>query len=449
MQTIVPFEPSDSESLKLIADKILKLAKASGATAAEVSASVDFGLSVTARMREVETIEFNRDKGIGLTVYFGQKKGTATTTDTTLESLQETVDAACHIAKYTEEDDCSGLADSELMAKEIPDLNLYHPWSLEPVEAQSLALDCEGAALDFAPDSIHNSEGATLNTYQSLRIYANSHGFMGGYPTSRHSLSCSVIGKLNGSMQRDYYYTVARAAQDLESARRVGERAAERTVSRLGAKKIPTCEAPVIFVPEVARSLFGHFFSAISGSAIYRNSSFLLDSVGKTIFPKKLNLVERPLLPGALGSAPFDGEGVQTQDRDWVKKGKIQSYVLSSYSARKLGLKTTGNSGGLHNIFVSTGDKSFIELMKDMGTGLVVTELMGQGVNKVTGDYSRGAAGFWVENGELQFPVEEITIAGNLKDMFANIVEIGKDVDGRGNIQTGSVFIEKMMIAGS
>ncbi len=449
MHTISPFAPNEIAGLKVISEKMLELAKAAGASAAEVSTSIDCGLSVTARMREVETIEFNRDKGIGLTVYFGQKKGTATTTDTSLDSLKETLDAACHIAKYTEEDPCSGLADAALMATEVPDLNLYHPWSLEPIEAQALALDCEAAALDWQPDKIHNSEGATLHTYQSLRVYANSNGFMGGYPTSRHSLSCSVIGKANGLMQRDYYYSVARAAQDLESAQRVGEMAAQKTISRLGAKKIPTGVAPVIFVPEVARSLFGHFFSAISGSAIYRNSSFLMGAVGQKVFPNKINLIERPRLPGALGSAPFDGEGVATQDREWVKRGKVQSYVLNSYSARKLGLATTGNAGGLHNIFVSTGDKDFSQLLREMGTGLVVTELMGQGVNKVTGDYSRGAAGYWVEKGEACFPVEEITIAGNLKEIFANIVDIGKDVDERSNIQTGSVLIKKMMIAGS
>lgn len=447
-QAMDVYQETDLKQLYQVAERMLKRAKSLGASQAEVVTSVDAGISVTVRKGDVETIEFNRDNGIGLTVYFGQQKGSASTTDLSNEAVEETVSAACHIAKYTQPDACAGLADADRMAQEIPDLDLYHPWSIDAEYAIELAKNCESAGLNVDTKRLTNSEGATVSSYQSMRVYGNSHGFIAGYPASRQSISCCLIAQEGEGMQRDYYYTVSRNADDMQSAKEVGEEAAARTLQRLKARKVKTQEAPVLFIPETARGLWGHFFSGISGGAIYRKSSFLLDSVGEAIFPSHVQLKEMPHLRKALGSAPFDGEGVATQARDWVKEGVVQSYVLSSYSARKLGLETTGNAGGLHNILVSHGDKTLPELIKSMGKGLIVTELMGQGVNKVTGDYSRGATGLWVENGAIQHPVEEVTIAGNLKNMFKGVREIGADVDTRGNIQTGSVLVDTMMIAG-
>lgn len=435
-------------NLKQLASDLMKLAKKHGASAAEVGISSYMGLSVSVRLGNVETIEFHRDKEIGLTVYFGQCKGSANSTDINPASLEEMVKTACFIAQHTEADHCAGLVEKEKLAWNYPDLDLYHPWRISPERAVALAEECETAGLNKDP-RVKNSEGASVNTQESVSVYANSDGFIGGYPASSHSLQCVLVAEENGHMQRDYEYTVSRVAEELTSARQVGEKAAEKTVSRLNAKRLKTQQVPVIFVPECAKSLFGHFFSAISGGAIYRKSSFLLDQIGQMIFPKHITLAEKPHIKRAVGSAPFDAEGVATQEKNWIQEGILTSYVLNSYSARKLGLKTTGNAGGVFNIHISHADLNFKALLQTMGTGLVVTELMGSGANKLTGDYSRGAAGFWVEKGQILYPVEEITIAGNLKDMYKNMVSIANDVDRRGNIQTGSVLIEKMMVAGS
>jgi PmbA protein len=409
---------------------------------------MDQGLSVGVRLGEVETIEHHRSQGLGVTVYFGQRKGSASTTDLRTEALRETVAAACRIAQYAAEDEFAGLPDAELLAKEFPDLDLYHPWALDIEPAIALALECENAARGFHP-AITNSEGASLNTYQGLRVLGNSLGFLHGYPSSRHSLSCSVIGQSGDSMQRDDWWTVARDAGDLESAVQVGRKAAERTVRRLGARTLSTRQCPVLFAADVAGGLLGHFIGAIRGGNLYRKSSFLLDCLGKPVFPAFIHLHEQPHLRKALGSAPYDSEGVATRPRDLVKDGILQSYVLSTYSARKLGLQTTGNAGGVHNLILDPGELDLAALLKKMGKGLWVTELMGQGVNLVTGDYSRGASGFWVENGEIQDPVEEITIAGNLRDMYLKILAVGNDVDLRGNTRTGSILVEEMTVAGN
>ncbi len=435
------------ERLKSIATEILSEAKRQGASAAEAGISTSSGLSVTVRMGDVETIEHTRDKGLGLTVYFGKKKGSASTTDFSAEAVSDTVRAACAIARHTSEDECAGLADAELMAKTYPDLDLLHPWPLAPEEAIEIALETENSARGHDP-RITNSEGADVSHHEGSYVYANSNEFLGGYASSRHGISCAVIAKDDSGMQRDYWYSVARDAGALEAPPRVGEKAAERAVERLGSRKLSTRTAPVIYTAETARGLLFHFVNAIRGSNLYRESSFLLDSLGKKIFPEGFNIREEPHLKRALGSAPFDNEGVATQARDLVSNGVIQRYVLDSYSARKLGMQTTANAGGVHNLVVEPDDVSFDALLKEMDTGLVITELMGMGINTVTGDYSRGACGFWVEAGETRFPVEEITVAGNLRDMYAGIRRIANDVDVRGNIRTGSVLIEQMTIAG-
>lgn len=423
-------------------------AKRLGASEAEVGVSVDAGLSVTARLREVETIEYHRDRGMGITVYRGKRKGAASTADLSSQAIRDTVAKAYSIAGFTAEDPCAGLPDPDLLARDIPDLNLNHPWDIDPEAARDLAIRCEAAALEFDA-RIGNSEGATLSSHQGLRVFGNSLGFLAGYPSTAHSLSCAVIGQANGEMQRDYWYSSTRDWRELEDGVSIGRRAAQRTLDRLGARQMPTCVAPVLFVPELARGLIGHFLGAIRGGAQYRRSSFLLEAAGQRIFPEWFSCREFPHLPKALGSAPFDAEGVATSDRTWVDRGVLTGYVLSTYSARKLGLKTTGNAGGVHNLIVEPGSDDFAALLKKMGRGLVVTELMGQGVNGVTGDYSRGAAGFWVENGDLVYPVHEITIAGNLKDMFRGIVAVGSDVDHRGGIRTGSIMVDSMTIAGA
>ncbi|MFP5506701.1 MAG: metalloprotease PmbA [Gammaproteobacteria bacterium] len=437
-------QPAELEALvRLVLDE----SKACGASAAEAGVSLEAGLSVTVRLGEVETLEYHRDRGVGVTVYFGQRKGSASTSDFAPQALRETVRAACDIARYTNEDDCAGLADAALMAKDIPDLDLCHPWAIDAAGGIELAQRCEAAARD-ADARITNSEGATLSSHQGLRVYGNSHGFIAGYPSSRHSLSCSVIAGRDEHMQRDYWYDVARRHEDLDSAEHIGRLAAERTLRRLEGRKLGTRQVPVIFAAEIATGLFRSFVSAVRGSSLYRKSSFLLDHLGKPVFPDFVHIHEQPHLRGALGSAPFDSEGVATGARDLIAGGVLQGYVLDSYSARKLGMQTTGNAGGVHNLSVDPGGLDAEGLLREMGTGLLVTELMGQGVNLVTGDYSRGAAGFWVENGVVQYPVEEITIAGNLKDMFMNIVAIGSDVEHRGNYRTGSVLIERMTVAG-
>jgi PmbA protein len=429
-------------------EDLLAEAKRQGASAAEAGISSDTGLAVTARMADVETIEHTRDNGLGVTVYFDQRKGSASTSDLSTEAIKETVAAACNIARYTSEYEFTGLADAQLMAANLPDLDLYHPWTIEVEDIIELVKECESAALEQDP-RITNSEGATLNSHSGIQVYGNSHGFVGSYPSSRHSLSCSVIGQEGESMQRDYWYTVARAAEDLEAPKEVGTKAADRTLARLGARKIDTCQTAVLFQAETAVSLLRSLTSALNGTTLYRQASFLLDHLGKQIFPDFVHIQENPLLQRGLASAPFDNEGVATKPRDLVHDGILQSYILNSYAARKLGMQTTGNAGGVRNLSIDPGAMDLAGLLKKMDRGLLVTEMMGQGVNIVTGDYSRGAAGFWVENGKIAYPVEEITIAGNLKEMFQKLIAVGSDEERRGSIRTGSWLIENMMVAGN
>lgn len=440
--------PQALPALQQQVEAILAEAARQGASACEVAVSAGQGLSTTVRQGEVETVEFNRDQGFGITLYVGQRKGSASTSATGEAAIRETVAAALAIAKHASEDECAGLADAALMARELPELDLYHPWSITPEQAVEQALSCEAAA--FAADArIKNADGTSLNTHQGCRVYGNSHGFIGGYASTRHSLSCVMIAEGEGQMQRDYWYDVNRQGELLADAVGIGQRAAERAVSRLGARPVPTCEVPVLFAAELAGGLFSHLLAAISGGNLYRHSSFLEGALGQQLFPEWLSLDERPHLPRALGSATFDGDGLATYAKPFVEKGELVSYVLGTYSGRKLGLPSTANSGGVHNLFVTHGDEDQQALIRRMGRGLLVTELMGQGLNLVTGDYSRGAAGFWVENGEIQFPVQEVTIAGNLRDMFRQIVAVGRDLERRGNICTGSVLIERMTVAGS
>ena len=429
-------------------ERIIEEARRQGASASEVSVSMEQGLSTTVRQGEVETVEFNRDQGFGITLYVGQSKGSASTTGSGDEAIRETVAAALAIARHASQDEFAGLADATLMARELPDLDLYHPWSITPEQAIEQALSCESAAFDFDA-RIRNADGTSLNTHQGCRAYGNSNGFIGGYCSTRHSLSCVMIAESEGQMQRDYFYDVNRIGEALIDPQTIGRRAAERAVRRLGARPIPTCEVPVLFAPELATGLFSHFIAAISGGNLYRKASYLEDALGQTLFPEWLSLDERPHIPRALGSASYDGDGLATYAKPFVENGRLISYVLSTYSGRKLGLPSTANAGGVHNLFVTHGDEDQQALLRRMGRGLLVTELMGQGLNLVTGDYSRGAAGFWVENGEIQFPVQEVTIAGNLRDMFRQIVAVGRDLERRGNICTGSVLIEKMTVAGS
>ena len=439
--------PELMNQLKNTVQSILDEAKQQGASAAEAGLSLQDGLSVTARLGEVETIEHDCSQNLGVTVYFGQCKGSASSTDLSPESIKETVRAACSIARYTSSDEYAGLPDKDWLATEFPDLDLYHPGNISADEAIALAIECENAARFYDAD-ISNSEGATVNSHQGINVMGNSLDFLQGRHSTRHSLSCSVLGQRGDSMQRDYWYTVARNAQCLESAVDVGKKAAERTLRRLNAQSLSTRQCPVLFCAEMAGSLLGSLCGAISGGNLYRKSTFLLDALGTQIFPDFIHIYEQPHLLGALGSSIYDGEGVATQARDLVRDGVWQGYILSTYSARKLGLRSTGNAGGVHNLTITPSDSDFEALLRQMNTGLLVTELMGQGVNMVTGDYSRGAAGFWVENGVIQYPVQEITIAGNLKTMFKNIVAIGNDVDYRGNTRTGSILVEQMSIAG-
>lgn len=440
-------QTQDIERLKTIVQSLLDEAKQQGASAAEAGLSQENGLSVTARMGEVETIEHHCDQGLGITVYFGQRKGSASTSDLSPEAIKQAVGAACSIARYTSEDAYAGLPDKALLATEFPDLDLNHPWALPADAAIALAIECEAAALSFHPD-ITNSEGASVNTHQGVRVMGNSLGFLQGRLSTRQSISCSVVAQRGDAMQRDYWYSVARNAEDLESPLAIGRKAGERTIRRLDARRLTTRQCPVLYCPEVAASLIGSLVGAISGGNLYRKSTFLLNALDTQIFPEFIRIHEQPLLKGALGSTAYDAEGVTTQTRDIIQNGYLRGYVLSTYSARKLGLQSTGNAGGVHNLTITTSANDFQEMLKLMGTGLLVTELIGQGVNMVNGNYSRGAAGFWVENGEIQYPVEEITIASNLKDMYKNIVAVGNDVDYRGNIRTGSILIERMSIAG-
>lgn len=437
----------DSDRLKEIVTETLSEAERQGASAASATVGANVGLSVTVRMGDVETIEHHRSKHLSVTVYFGNKTGSATTTDLGPDAIKSTVSAAAGIARYTQEDEYSGLADAELMATQFPDLDLYHPWHMDPEQSIQMALECETAARDVDA-RITNSDGADVQQFEAGRVYGNSHGFLGVRASTRHGLSCAMIAQGDSEKQRDYWYTTSRVPEDLESAQAVGKHAGERTVQRLGARRLTTRKVPVIFAADQATRLFRSFLSAIHGAALYRQASFLLEHIGKPVFPEHLNIREEPHLRAGLGSTSFDSEGVATAPRAIVSDGILQAYVLDSYAARKLGTQTTGNSGGIHNLIVEPGDKDLAGLIETMGTGLLVTELMGMGVNIVTGDYSRGAAGHWVENGEIQFPVEEITIAGNLRDMFLGIQEIGNDVDTRSQLRTASVLIEHMTVAG-
>jgi PmbA protein len=437
-----------ADLLRNIAQDMLDYAKQRGASAASVDVSEGFGQGVTVRQGAVETIEYNRDKGLAITVYIGQQRGNASTSDFAPQAMRDTVDAALSIARYTAKDDCSGLPDADMLAHDSPDMDLYHPWDLPVDAAIALAQQCEQAALD-TDARISNSEGATVNLHEAQFVSANSLGFIGGFPTSRHSLSCAVIAGQDDAMERDYWYAVARDAKDLPNVQQIGRIAAERTVRRLNARQLKTMQVPVLFEAPIASGLLGSFVNAVSGGSLYRKSSFLLDQLDKTIFATHINITDVPDIPKGLASSPFDNEGVQTQRRVIVENGVLRGYFLGSYSARKLGLRSTGNAGGNHNLVLQSGTLDFAGLLNTMSRGLLVTELLGQGINTVTGDYSRGAAGFWVENGEIQYPVQEITIAGNLKDMFRNIVAVGNDVLVQGSRQCGSILVEGMTIAGS
>jgi PmbA protein len=431
-----------------IVDDVLKMALSKGATQAEASMSKVQGIAVSSRMQEVENVEFTNDGGLGISVYVGKRKGSASTADLSKAALTLAVEKAVDIARYTSEDPCTGLADAELIATEFPDLDLYHPQELDTEKAIKTTIETEAAAMNYDP-RITNSDGASYNANLGMRVYGNTHGINTGYPSSRYSLSCMVIGSQDNDMQRDYAYTVDRQAPLLKSAEFVGQEAAKATVDRLGARKINTANVPVLFHKDLASSLFGHYVGAISGGSLYRRSSFLLDSLGKQVFPEWMNIEEKPLIKSGLASSSFDNEGVSCSDMTIVDGGRLATYLYTTYSARKLNTVTNGHAGGIHNWIVGDTGHSDADLLKELGTGLFVTELMGQGVNLVTGDYSRGAAGFWVENGIIQYPVHEITIAGDLRDMFKNIVAIGKDKDVRGSVQTGSVLVNQMKIAGN
>jgi PmbA protein len=436
-----------SESLADYALQAVKLARNQGADHAEAGMSHEEGLNVTVRLGELESVERQKDRSLGVTVYKGQSKGSASTNDFSEAGISAAVGKALSIAGFTGADRHAGLADPERLAQDPPDLELYQPWQLDTAGAEQIALTAEQAARDFDP-RIENSEGATVSTGGGVRAYANSNGFVGSYASGNHSIVVSVIAAQNGSLERDYWYTTSRSPDDLESAADTGRRAAERAVRRLGSRQPETRVVPVLFPPELAGSLFGHFVAAISGTAQYRRASFLLDCVGKPVFPSWLQIAEDPHILRGMGSAPFDAEGVATKPRNLVEAGVVQGYVLSSYSARRLGLQTTGNAGGVHNLVVEPNAESLDTIVADLSEAMVVTELLGQGANTVTGDYSRGAAGFWVRNGEITFPVSEVTIAGNLGDMLRSIRAVGADADLRGTIRCGSVLVDGLTVAG-
>lgn len=426
----------------------IEIAKKAGATA-EVAVTKVSGLSVSTRLQEIENVEFNNDGALGISVYLGKQKGNASTSDLSREAIKSAVDSALAIAKYTSEDDCTGLAEFELMAFDAPDLALYHAADIDVDQAAQLALEAEQAALDY-DTRIVNSEGAAFNSHTGVRVYGNSHGMLQSYLSSRYSLSCSVIAGVNDQLERDYEYTISRKLAELESAAWVGETCAQKTLARLEPQKIATQEVPVVFLNDVATGLIGHLTAAISGGSLYRKSSFLLDHLGKQVLPDWFHISERPHLIGQLASSPFDSEGVRTVAREIIEQGVLQTYLLTSYSGRKLGMQSTGHAGGIHNWLVKPSLNGGLQaLLREMGTGLLVTDLMGQGVNLVTGDYSRGAAGFWVENGEIQYPVAEITIAGQLQEMLRHIVAVADDIESRSNIQMGSILVENMKISGN
>jgi len=448
MGTLAKRESLGRAELENLVKLALDEAQRLGVDQAEAAASQDAGLSTTARLGEVESLEYTNDRGIGITVFKGSRKGNASTSDMSPEAIREAVTKACTFATLTAQDEYAGLADAELMCKDHRDLDLDHPWDLDADTAIAMAIESEAAGLQ-TDERVSNSEGATVSTNRGTRVYGNSHGFVGSFAKTSHSITCVLLAEADGVMQRDYHYTSARNADELEAAADVGRTAAEKTVGRLGARKIKTTRAPVLYVPDVARSLIGHAIGAIAGGAQYRRSSFLLGAVGETLFPEFVNIQERPHLPRAMASVPYDGEGVATYDRDIVADGVLQGYVLSSYSARRLGLTTTANAGGSQNLLIPGDGKSQAELISDMGTGLVVRELIGQGVNGVTGDYSRGAVGHWIENGEVQYPVHEVTIAGNLREVYQRIAAIGDDQDARSGIRCGSILVSEMTIAGA
>ena len=435
-------EPDENE-LRQLVETVLAEARKRGVDQAEAVASHDIGISVTARLGDVESLEYTNDRGIGL------RKGSASTSDFRPAALCEAVEKACSFANHTAVDECSGLADAELMAVgDLPDLDLKHTWNLTAEKAIEMAIACEDAARSF-DSRITNSEGATVSSNNGSRAYGNSHGFLQSLAKTSHSVSCIVIGDDEEGMQRDYWYSAARDEQGLESIQKIGETAARRTVSRLGARKIDTVKAPILFAPEIARGFIGHAIGAISGGAQYRRSSFLLDAAGEQIFPTFIQLQERPHIPKAMASAAFDGDGVATKNRDIVTDGVLQGYIMGSYSARQLGLATTGNAGGTHNLIVSANASDQAEIIASMKCGLFVHELIGQGVNGVTGDYSRGAVGYWIEDGEIAYPVHEVTIAGNLRDLYQRISAVGNDQDLRGGIRCGSILVDEMTIAGT
>ncbi len=438
--------PSDAEVTDWVR-QALEMAQANGASAAEADAGVADGLTVGVRLGEVESLQYQRDRSLSVSVLFGQRTGSATTSDLRPESIRSAVDAACRIARHAAEDPYAGLADPALMATELPELDLEHPWGLTADDAIERARECETAAR--ADQRITNSEGAELGSHAAVSAYGNTHGFMGTERATRHGLGCAVVAGHGDHMQRDFWYTVARAPDELETGEAVGRRARERTVARIGAEQLATTTCPVLFTPEMARSLVGHLVSAVSGAALYRHASFLVGALGEQLFPEFVHLDERPHEPRAMGSAAFDREGVATAPRDLVRAGVLQGYVLDSYAARRLGMATTGNAGGVHNLTLAPGEASFDDLVARMGRGVIVTEMMGMGVNTVTGDYSRGAAGYWVENGAIVRPVQEITVAGQLRRMFAGIQAVGADLDTRSSIRTPSVLIDEMTVAGA
>ncbi|RCW20723.1 microcin-processing peptidase 1 [Vibrio parahaemolyticus] len=427
--------------------RALKLASAKS-EAAEVAITKSTGLSVSTRMGEVENVEFNSDGALGITVYRGQRKGSASTSDLSEAAIEQTVIAALDIAHYTSEDPFAGPAAKEYMVQEIPELDLFHPDAPDPDYAADVAIAAEKEALSY-DSAIKQSDGASYDSHYGVKVYGNSHGLLASYASSRHSTSCCVIGVgQNGEMERDYSYTVARHRDDLWTPETVGRKAAENTINRLDAQRLKTGKYPIMFAADVATGLIGHLVMAISGGNLYRKSSFLLDHLGKQVLPEWFNISERPHVLRGLASSPFDSEGVYTQDREIITDGVLATYLLTSYAARKMKMAPTGHAGGIHNWYVKSTGQNFEQMLKELGTGLLVTEVMGQGVNVVTGDYSRGAAGFWVENGEIQYPVSEITIAGNLKDMFNKIVAVGSDVETRSQIQTGSILLDAMKVAG-
>jgi PmbA protein len=447
-----PVAALDPETLRqglgdVVAEALAEAGRA-GASAAEAAVGTGTGFSVKVRLGEVETVEHDRDRGLAVTVYMGHRKGSASTSDLSLEAVRATVRAAASIARHAAEDPCHGLADPARMATELPELDLYHPWAVRVEEAIELARACEASGRALDP-RIGNSDGASVSSHTGHRVYGNSHGFLGAWSSSRHGIGCSLVARDEGGMQRGHWHTAARDAGRLEAPDAVGRRAAERAVARLGATRLATRSAPVVLAPEVAIGLIGHLVGAVRGGNLYRRASFLVGHLGRPVCAPEVHIREEPHLRGAMGSAPFDQEGVATRPRDLVRAGVLEGYVLDSYSACRLGMATTGNAGGVHNLVVTPGTEDQAALLRRMDTGLLVTDLMGMGINLVTGDYSRGATGFWVEGGDVRFPVQEVTIAGNLRDMLLGIRGVGSDVDRRGSIHTGSLLLGPLTIAGT